>query len=83
MTDPGLPDPPDLPGGAPPAGDPGSVPERPIAPDGPLEDPDEPDRTQNDAPEALGVEHGSEKDPDPQETNDIPEPRAESDPDSD
>lgn len=36
----------------------------PEVPDGPLEDPDMPDRTQNDAPDAPGVEHGSEEEPD-------------------
>ncbi len=36
----------------------------PETPDGPLEDPDRPDSTQNDAPDAPGVEHGSEENPD-------------------
>jgi hypothetical protein len=34
----------------------------PEMPDGPLEDPDMPRRTQDDVPD--GVEHGSEEDPD-------------------
>jgi hypothetical protein len=45
--------------------------------DGPLEDPDLPDSTQNDAPDAPGVEHGSEENPDPQEVKGDPEPGAE------
>jgi hypothetical protein len=36
----------------------------PEVPDGPLEDPDMPDRTQNDAADAPAVEHGSEEEPD-------------------
>jgi hypothetical protein len=57
---------------------PGGTPDAPGTDPRPqLEDPDEPDQTQNDAPDAEGVDHGLEENPEPQEARSHPAPEQE------